>query len=68
MSKLHVTQIEGYLTSKLTGSINMEDYASHSDLGQVKKAFLTRGLAVLAASHTTDVPLNELCGGVTDGS
>lgn len=39
MSKLHVTQTEGYLKSKLDGRIDMSDYAHHSDQSQVKKAF-----------------------------
>ena len=50
MSKLHVKQIEGYLTAKVKTVINMDDYAGHSDPGQVQKAFLTRGLAALAAT------------------
>lgn len=68
MSKLHVTQIEGHLTTKLTGAVDMSDYAHHVDAGQVKKAFLTRGLAALAASHMTEAPLEELGKSVTDGS
>jgi hypothetical protein len=67
MSKLHVKQIEGYLAAKLTQAIDMSDYAHHSDPTQVKKAFLTRGLAALAASHMTDAPLDELGKCVTDG-
>jgi hypothetical protein len=67
MSKLHVKQIEGYLAAKLTQAIDMSDYAHHSDPTQVKKAFLTRGLAALAASHMTDAPLDELGRCVTDG-
>ena len=35
MSKLHVNQIKGYVTSKLKAVVNMDDYASHSDAGLV---------------------------------
>ena len=31
MSKLHVNQIEGYLTAKTRSVVNMDDYAGHSD-------------------------------------
>jgi hypothetical protein len=68
MSKLHVTQIEGYLNSKLDGAIDLSDYANHSDPIQLKKAFLTRGLAILAASHMTEADLKEMGKSVTDGS
>ena len=68
MSKLHVTQIEGYLKSTLDGLIDLSDYAHHSDQSQSKKAFLTRGLAVLAAAHMTEEPIKELTKSVTDGS
>lgn len=68
MSKLHVTQIEGYLTAKLSSTIDLSDYAHHTDATQVKKVFLTRGLAALAASHMTENPLDELGKSVTDGS
>lgn len=67
MSKLHVKQIEGYLSGKLTSAVDMSDYAHHSDPAQIKKAFLTRGLAALAASHMTETPLEELGKFVTDG-
>lgn len=68
MSKLHVTQIEGYLSTTMKGRIDMSDYAHHSDQSQVKKAFLTRGLAALAASHMTETPIAELGSSITDGS
>ena len=68
MSKLHVTQIEGYLSTTMKGRIDMSDYASHSDPTQVKKAFLTRGLAALAASQMTETPIAELGSAITDGS
>lgn len=68
MSKLHVKQIEGYLTSKVKGVVNMDDYASHSDQGQIQKAFLTRGLAALAVSQLAEVPLEELGQNITDGT
>src|SRR6218665_345777 len=68
MSKLHVTQIEGYLSTTMKGHIDMSDYAHHSDAAQVKKAFLTRGLGALAASHMTETPIAELGSAITDGS
>ena len=68
MSKLHVKQIEGYMTPRLRALVNMDDYAGHTDPGQVHKAFLTRALAVLAASNLTEVPLEELAPYVTDGT
>lgn len=67
MSRLHVTQIEGYLNAKLKDAIDMTDYESHSDSDQVKKAFLTRGLAALAAAHLTEAPLQEVAQAITDG-
>lgn len=68
MSKLHVKQIEGYLMPRLKASVNMDDYAGHADPGQVHKAFLTRALAVLAASNLAEVPLKDLGPYVTDGT
>lgn len=68
MSKLHVTQVAGYLKSKLEGVIDLSDYNHHSDPSHKKKAFLTRGLAVLAAAHMTEEPMEELANSVTDGS
>ncbi|WP_297479115.1 AIPR family protein [Ferrovum sp.] len=67
MSKLHVKQIEGYLTTKLKNSVNMADYSSHSDQSQVHKAVLTRGLSVLAVSHLAEIPLEDLVPFITDG-
>ncbi len=68
MSKLHVKQIEGYLTTNLKGVVNMDDYAGHADASQANKAFLTRGLAALAVSHLAEVPLKELAPYITDGT
>lgn len=67
LSKLHVKQIEGYLTSKLKAVVDMSDYVTHSDPSQVQKAFLTRSLAVLAVSNLSEVPLEDLAPYVTDG-
>ncbi len=68
MSKLHVKQIEGFITPRLDGVICMSDYARHSDADQVRRAFLSRGLAVLAVSHITEAPLTDLASCVTDGT
>jgi len=63
VSKLHVKQLEGYLAAKLTGIVNMDDYAN-----QIRKAFLTRALGALAVSHLAEVSLQELAPYITDGS
>lgn len=68
MSKLHVKQIEGYLTTNLTGLVNLDDYANHADASQVHKAFLTRALAALAVSHLAELPLIDLAPYITDGT
>jgi hypothetical protein len=68
MSKLHVTQIGGYLQNKLAGVINMDDYAHHADKGQVQKAFLTRALAALAIAQSAEVNLEELGPNIVDGT
>jgi hypothetical protein len=68
LSKLHVTQIGGYLASRLSATVNMDDYAKHPDPEQVHKAFLTRALGALAVSQLTDVPMEDLCSNITDGS
>jgi len=68
MSKLHVTQIGGYLNAKLTGILDMADYASHSDPAQIQKAFLTRALTALAISNLTEAKLESLAPSVTDGA
>ncbi|MDM0083160.1 AIPR family protein [Variovorax sp. J31P179] len=68
MSKLHVTQIEGFLKAKVGGLIDLSDCANHSDQAQLKKILLTRGLAALAASHMTEEPIEELSKSVTDGA
>lgn len=67
MSKLHVTQIAGYLNAQLKNSISMADTEKH-DAFHTEKVFLTRALACLAVSHLTEVPLQDLCTYVTDGS
>lgn len=67
MSKLHVKQIEGYLTTRLKGSVDMSDYNGHTDQGQVHKAFLTRGLSALAVSQLAEIPLEDLGAYITDG-
>lgn len=67
MSKLHVTQIEGYLTAKAKAVVSMEDYTAHSDPGQIKKAFLTRALSALAVSLLAESPIDELGSAITDG-
>lgn len=68
MSKLHVTQVGGYLKNRLTATVNMDDYANHADPEQVNKAFLTRALGALAVSQLTEVSMEELCLYITDGS
>ncbi|MBX4874444.1 AIPR family protein [Rhizobium bangladeshense] len=68
MSKLHVTQIAGYLQKNLEGKIDLSDYAHHKDPAEREKAFLTRALATLAASHLTDRPITDFADSVTDGS
>ncbi len=68
LSKLHVTQIAGYLNNKVKGLVNVDDYDRHSDPAQAHKAFLTRALAALSVSHLTEVPLRDLCSSITDGS
>jgi len=68
MSKLHVKQIEGYLSRTAKTAVNMNDYARHADQEQIRKAFLTRALAALSVSHLAEVSLQELGPYVTDGS
>jgi hypothetical protein len=68
MSKLHVKQIEGYLSRTAKTAVNMNDYARHTDQEQIRKAFLTRALAALSVSHLAEVSLQELGPYVTDGS
>jgi hypothetical protein len=68
MSKLHVKQIEGYLSRTAKTAVNMNDYARHTDQEQIRKAFLTRALAALSVSHLAEVSLQELGPHVTDGS
>ncbi|CAJ1891304.1 AIPR family protein [Aeromonas hydrophila] len=66
MSKLHVTQIGGYLKQNLNDAINMKDYENKP---QEKRdiAFLTRALGVLTISQLTDQPMKDICHCVTDG-
>ena len=68
MSKLHVMQIGGYLKAHLAAAVNLDDYAKHPDPEQVSKAFLTRALGALAVSQLTEVPIEDLCLYITDGS
>jgi hypothetical protein len=68
MSKLHVKQIEGYLSKTVKAAVNMNDCAGHSDAGQIHNAFLSRGLAALAVSHLAEVSIQELGPYITDGS
>jgi hypothetical protein len=68
MSKLHVRQIEGYLSRTAKAAVNMSDYAHHTDAEQIRKAFLARALAALSVSHLAEVPLQDLGPYVTDGS
>ena len=68
MSKLHVMQIGGYLKARLEAVVNMDDYVNHPDQEQVNKAFLTRALGALAVSQLTEVPMEDLCLYITDGS
>lgn len=68
MSKLHVTQIAGYLQKNLAGKIDLSDYDHHKDETEREKAFLTRSLATLAASQLTDKPILDFVENVTDGS
>lgn len=67
MSRLHVTQIAGYLRKNLEGKIDLSDYAHHSSPSEREKAFLTRALAVLAVSHLTEKPLDDFVDYITDG-
>jgi len=66
VSKLHVTQIGGYLKATLMGTVNMDDYATKQPQ-DAEKAFLTRALGTLAVSQLTDIPMTELCPFITDG-
>ena len=34
MSKLHVKQIEGHLSQTVKATVDMSDYAGHSDMGK----------------------------------
>ncbi len=68
MSKLHVTQIGGYLNSKLAGILDMTDYATHSDPAHIQRVFLTRALTALAISKLSEVKLESLASSVTDGA
>ena len=67
MSKLHVTQIAGFLEQCLDSKIDLSDYAKHKDPAQRRKAFLTRALATLATAHLTEKPIEEFPSSVTDG-
>ena len=67
MSKLHVKQIEGYIESNLSSFIDMSDYASHKDKNERKKAFLSRGLAVLAVASLTKRDMADISNFIVDG-
>ncbi|KQM35391.1 hypothetical protein ASF03_04005 [Rhizobium sp. Leaf68] len=68
MSKLHVTQIAGYLQKNLEGKIDLSDYDHHKDQAERERAFLTRALATLAVSQLSDRPTTDFVEKVTDGS
>ncbi len=68
MSKLHVTQIAGYLQKHLENKVDLSDYDNHSAPAARQKAFLTRGLAALALFHLTDRPISDFINNITDGS
>lgn len=68
MSKLHVTQIGGYLQKTLGQAIDMADYMAHKDASQLQKAFLTRALSALAISTLAEVDPTSLRDNITDGS
>lgn len=67
MSKLHVTQIEGQISKLLDSHIDMSDYANHNDKDTIRKAFLTRGLSVIAISKILGMPAEQISPYVTDG-
>lgn len=67
MSKLHVKQIEGYIESNLSPYIDMSDYDSHKDKSEKKKAFLSRGLAVLAVALLTKQDVADISKSIVDG-
>lgn len=67
MSKLHVTQIGGYLQKTLLDAIDMSD-AVHADTKQTQKIFLTRALTALAISTLAEVAPTTLRDNITDGS
>lgn len=66
MSKLHVTQIAGYLRSNLAAGIDMSDCVAHKG-EQLESVFLTRALAVLAIGLLTQDAIDGLATTVTDG-
>lgn len=67
MSKIHVSQIEGYLTKNATAVVDMSDWSAHKEQNQIRLAFLSRALAMLAVSSVAEVDLSELGPYVTDG-
>lgn len=67
MSKLHVNQIAGYLSTNCEGKISMADVAGLQDPDQKRKLFLSRALAAFAVSHLTGASLDVICAKVTDG-
>lgn len=66
MSKLHVTQIGGYLKKALLNAIKLDDI-KNKDAEHLEKAFLTRALGVLAVAQLTDMKMEDLCPFITDG-
>ena len=50
MSKLHVTQIGGYLKKCLDGRVSMDDLSDSVGEEHKNKVFLTRSLGALAVS------------------
>ena len=67
MSKLHVNQIAGYLSTNCDGRIPMADVAGLQDTEQKRKLFLSRALAAFAVAHLTGTNFDAVCAKVTDG-
>ena len=66
MSKLHVRQIEKYLTTRLKNFIDMDDYTHHKDDNAKHKAFLTMALAGFAVSYLSELPGEDIANYITD--
>jgi hypothetical protein len=67
MAKIHVTQIEGALTKYFSSLVDMSDYKTHKDPGEVHNAFLTRALAAFSLVHVLDISPEIAGAAVTDG-